>query len=710
MFWIGKSRGGKVVGLIASIFFVIAGLSGEFVLIGTQSSEALVVVAGIFAVVNIFGLIFHKPENDIPSVPGGTGNPLALTSEGTKSCKNCRTTITCGKGYFAAKSKNIPEEAVMCEKCGSLFRFSLSEDGGSLFLLDDITEKYRELLTLETSESGGSVPAATTDVPAFTPESAQTPAVIQKNVNPAKTKKIMIIVCASAFAFVVIIAVIVGLIARGASNGTSDYEPPVVRRGMSPMEETVPEDVIPAQGEAITEPEQELPQTIPELVTSWEYIDPAALIGIWYDLSEWGVVEMSFSSDGSYYQLIESHDGEFYLDAEGTYVVDNFQIIIQQTSYMVIGDYIYNDSEEYEEIRYFIAAGDNTLVIGNEKYDAPLELDNITYTRGEPSGRMGTTRPQAPQPPLTYQGEFEQSVLTNGAVKTEFEYNGQQKLYTCEIDNNNLKWTKDLIPAQFVSGEPGDLGAIAILTKGELREIGNYTNGGVAYTQPYYIKLLDPFSGKIISERTFDDGYAPYIINGFSVTIPPDEKKIKKWLAEEWLKYALPNNTDKTLLFEYTTGFNNTITITDYYGEEFGHMNIPETIQGKTVVAIGYDAFQYMNFTGVTLPNTLTAIEDMAFFSCKALTEITIPDSVKTIGSSAFGGCFALRNITIGSGVTSFGGWAFSDCTSLTSIDIPDNVIDIGYETFAHCTALMNITYQGKTYNYITIEELYPEW
>jgi hypothetical protein len=63
MFWIGKTRGGKIVGLIASIIFFALGASGEWVLLGTQSSEALMLLAGIFGIVNIVGLIIHKNDD-----------------------------------------------------------------------------------------------------------------------------------------------------------------------------------------------------------------------------------------------------------------------------------------------------------------------------------------------------------------------------------------------------------------------------------------------------------------------------------------------------------------------------------------------------------------------------------------------------------------------------------------------------------------------
>ena len=55
----------------------------------------------------------------------------------------------------------------------------------------------------------------------------------------------------------------------------------------------------------------------------------------------------------------------------------------------------------------------------------------------------------------------------------------------------------------------------------------------------------------------------------------------------------------------------------------------------------------------LTIPSTVTTIEDEALFKCKNLIEITIPTSVTYIGKSAFENCNSLKSITIPSSVTS---------------------------------------------------------
>ena len=54
----------RIIGLIISIGLIIAGLSGEFVLKGTNSGMALVAVGALFLIIDIIGIIRYKRNND----------------------------------------------------------------------------------------------------------------------------------------------------------------------------------------------------------------------------------------------------------------------------------------------------------------------------------------------------------------------------------------------------------------------------------------------------------------------------------------------------------------------------------------------------------------------------------------------------------------------------------------------------------------------
>ena len=95
--------------------------------------------------------------------------------------------------------------------------------------------------------------------------------------------------------------------------------------------------------------------------------------------------------------------------------------------------------------------------------------------------------------------------------------------------------------------------------------------------------------------------------------------------------------------------------------------------------------------TSITIPNSVTTIENYIFQNCSSLTSITIPNSVKSICDYAFSSCSGLTSITIPNSVTSIGSRAFEGCSSLTSVVIGNSVTSIGEYAFAGCDELQYI-------------------
>ena len=102
--------------------------------------------------------------------------------------------------------------------------------------------------------------------------------------------------------------------------------------------------------------------------------------------------------------------------------------------------------------------------------------------------------------------------------------------------------------------------------------------------------------------------------------------------------------------------------------------------------------------TVYTIPDTVTTIEDYAFYKAEHLTEVIFPDSVTTIEQCAFFRS-GLVQVTVGDGVTEIGGGAFSDCYSLVSITIGSNVNTISSSVFDDCTILEEIYFKGDAPN-----------
>jgi ABC-type proline/glycine betaine transport system substrate-binding protein len=85
--------------------------------------------------------------------------------------------------------------------------------------------------------------------------------------------------------------------------------------------------------------------------------------------------------------------------------------------------------------------------------------------------------------------------------------------------------------------------------------------------------------------------------------------------------------------FETKANTDGTVTITRYIGWDT-EMALPAKIGGKTVTAIGKEAFKGAGLTEVTIPAGIVSIENSAFQGNK-LTSVVIPEGVTKIGGHA---------------------------------------------------------------------------
>ena len=154
---------------------------------------------------------------------------------------------------------------------------------------------------------------------------------------------------------------------------------------------------------------------------------------------------------------------------------------------------------------------------------------------------------------------------------------------------------------------------------------------------------------------------------------------------------------------------------------DFGHSTANPFFYSKANLYINGELV-----TSITIPDTITKLNDDVFIGCGSLITVVIPNSVTNIGANAFDSCPNLTNIEIGSGVTNIGRHALYSCKKLANINvnslnteyysidgnlynkdkkllqyaigktnssfvIPDGVTGIGDDAFYNCTNLTNV-------------------
>lgn len=139
------------------------------------------------------------------------------------------------------------------------------------------------------------------------------------------------------------------------------------------------------------------------------------------------------------------------------------------------------------------------------------------------------------------------------------------------------------------------------------------------------------------------------------------------------------------------------VTITDYTGTETAIV-IPATINGKAVTEIGTRAFEKSALTAVEIPDSVTIVNDFAFFYSSAILYVKCGKGLKTIGAEAFEGCYSMFRFDANEGLTSIGYCGFGMCQNLKEFVIPTTVTNIGSAAFGF-SGLKEIVVPGSVKN-----------
>lgn len=90
------------------------------------------------------------------------------------------------------------------------------------------------------------------------------------------------------------------------------------------------------------------------------------------------------------------------------------------------------------------------------------------------------------------------------------------------------------------------------------------------------------------------------------------------------------------------------------------------------------------------------ALSEYAFFHCTSLTGIELPTTLETIPQKCFFGCVKLKEITVPEGVSTIGVHAYFGCVAVSKLSLPSTITEIGEDAFKCCSALKSISVKGE--------------
>ena len=238
------------------------------------------------------------------------------------------------------------------------------------------------------------------------------------------------------------------------------------------------------------------------------------------------------------------------------------------------------------------------------------------------------------------------------------------------------------------------LGKVAYIYKGSMPANTHITlasdtkgiAGGAFYEQMNLTSITLPNSLKSIRE------YAFYGCGGITqITIPSSVNDIALYSFAQCGALTTVNYNCNDADF---TGYWIYVNYPYYYnGAFYGCDNITTINIGNSVQKIPHNLFEGCSHVNgsLTLPNSLTVIEDYAFRDCTGLTSVNIPQNVIYLGR-AFYECTSLQSVNYNATNCIFTTRPFYGCTSLTTIIFGNNVIRIPSYLCENITSINSIS------------------
>lgn len=238
------------------------------------------------------------------------------------------------------------------------------------------------------------------------------------------------------------------------------------------------------------------------------------------------------------------------------------------------------------------------------------------------------------------------------------------------------------------TGQGKDLVIPSTLGGHTVKYIGTYALYNKNFTSIILPDSLEEIYDRGISLNDMTTLHIPKNLKKIDPTALMDNYYLKSYSVDSENKYfscvdGVLFNYDKTMLLSYPSGDKSRTTYV-----------IPNTVK-----TIGYSGMYYCNLKSITIPDSVTEIDEQAFYGGYSFEEIYIPSSVKVIKDTAFMATGSLKRIQVDENnpyYCSEDGVLFNkdkttliqmpNASEIESYTIPDGVITIGNEAFWCCS------------------------
>ena len=340
-----------------------------------------------------------------------------------------------------------------------------------------------------------------------------------------------------------------------------------------------------------------------------------------------------------------------------------------------------------------------------------VTLDN--EGNGEKIYEIKPNQPDDKDPTVTVTNNIDVFTFVEISDKTTLDNN---KIVNYLVDEGWTKMTDELADYELVNDEVTDVYYRIVAADANNKEFPVIKDNEITYARNITGDKIDN-DDVTIAFQAFCIDKAPFVEDGKDEIVSAADayKAIPRVLAYE------PEGNFTTVAVS-----EDTVAVRAYIGTNTV-VNIPRTINGKTVVEIENNAFaNNTTVTKVTVPSTVTFINVAAFQSTpnlkevrlsKNLTELSdkaffnsgiesirIPSGVTDIVDSCFENCPLLETVTFSKGLKTLGENAFKSCISLKTVVLPDGLESLGGSTFEGCINLESVTIPSSCTSFVDDE------